>query len=100
MTMNDSTLIIILVATIIACMIILALQLALSSNRNNWLGLILPIICLVLAVGGSIGIMAYTGDISSVVMVFMLFLTPAIINYIIYRVCRAKYTRKNSSASE
>lgn len=82
--------IIFLIVTIFVCMVLLALQLFLSTQKNKWLGLILPVVCLLAAFIGAFGLTIYTGDMASVMMTFFMFSVPAVINFAIYLACRAR----------
>ena len=77
-----------------------ALQVFLSLQKNKWFGLILPILYLLFAAIASFGYMAYTGQIASIIMAFILFLIPAFINFVIYLMCRAKVKEKNNNELE
>lgn len=89
--------------TIVLLTIILlltALQVFLSMQKNKWLGLVLPALYLFFAFFGSFGSMMYTGDIKPIIMVFLLLSIPAVINYVIYLACRAKVKEKNNNEIE
>lgn len=89
--------IIVLPILLIILLIFLALQVFLSLQKNKWLGLILPILYELFALIVSFGNMMYTGQIAPIIMVFMLFSIPAIINFVIYLACRARVKAKNNN---
>jgi len=93
MAMKGLTLIIVL----LMFLILLVLQVFLSMQKNKWFGLILPILYVLFAAFASFGSMVYTGQITPVIMVFILFSIPAIINLVIYLACRAKVKEKNNN---
>lgn len=67
------------------------LQVFLSMQKNKWFGLIIPILYLLFAAFVS------TGEIALIITAFILFLIPAIINFVIYLACRAKVKEKNNN---
>ena len=77
-----------------------ALQVFLSMQKNKWFGLILPILYLLFAAFASFGNMMYTGEIAPIIMAFILFSIPAIINFVIYLAGRAKVKEKNNNELE
>ena len=81
-------------------LVFLALQVFLSMQKNKWFGLILPMLYLLFAAFASFGMMMYTGEIAPIIMAFILFSIPAIINFVIYLVCRAKVKEKNNNELE
>ena len=85
---------------ILILLIFLALQVFLSMQKNKWFGLILPILYLLFAAFASFGMMMYTGEIAPIIMAFILFSIPVIINFVIYLVCRAKVKEKNNNELE
>lgn len=89
--------IIILLAFIL---LLLALQIFLSMQKNKWLGLVLPVLNLLFAAFASFGNMMYTGEIAPIIMVFLMLSIPAVINYAIYLACRAKVKEKNNNEIE
>lgn len=76
------------------------MQVFLSLRKNKWLGLILPLLNLLFAFFASFGQMVYTGDILPMLVTFMMFSIPAIINMIIYFACRERVKAKNTSEIE
>lgn len=78
----------------------IALQVFFSMQKNKWFGLIIPILLLMFAVFVSFGLMIYSGEIAPIIMVFILSSIPAIINFVIYLVCRAKVKEKNNNELE
>lgn len=76
------------------------LQAFLSLRKNKWLGLIIPILCLLFALFASFGQMVFTGHILPIIMTFIMMSIPAIINFAIYLACREKVKDKNKSEIE
>lgn len=76
---------------------LIVLQFYFSLQKNKWFGLILPIFYLLLAAFVSFGCMMYTGKIAPIIMAFILFSIPAIINFVIYLACKAKVEEKNNN---
>ena len=76
------------------------LQIFLSKQKNKWFGLIIPIFYLFIAAFLSFGTMIYRGEIAPIIMAFILFSIPAIINFAIYFAYRAKIKEKNNNELE
>ena len=72
------------------------LQVFLSLRKNKWLGLIIPILCLLFALFASFGSMMYAGSILPIIITFIMMLIPAIINFAIYLACREKVKEKDN----
>jgi predicted RND superfamily exporter protein len=77
---------------------IIILQVFLSKRVNKWLGLILPIICVVFSILTVLGLAVYsyqsTSDsIFQFIMVFLLINIPTIILIAIYLACREKFKK-------
>jgi hypothetical protein len=92
-----------LILLIIAIPLVLlsfALQVFLSLQKNKWLGLILPTLNLLIAAFLSFGTMIYMGEIAPIIMTFILLSIPAIINFVIYSICRVKVKEKNNKELE
>jgi predicted RND superfamily exporter protein len=83
-----------ILAMLLMLVILLTLQVVLSMQKNKWIGLILPTFYLIFAASASFGNMMYTGEIGPTIIAFVLLSIPAIINYGIYLVCRAKLKEK------
>lgn len=80
--------------------ILLVPQVFLSTLKNKWFGLVLPMLYLLLAVFLSFGTMIYQGEIAPIIMALIIFSIPAIINFVVYLVCRAKVKEKNNNELE
>lgn len=80
---------------IVIILLLLALQVFFSIQKNKWFGLILPMLYLLFAAFASFGSMVYTGEIAPIIIVFLLFLIPVVINLVIYLACRAKVKEKD-----
>lgn len=81
---------VVLPVLILVMVLLTALQIFLSLQKNKWLGLVLPVIYIGIALFLAFGAMIYTGDILPILMAFLIYLIPAIINIAIYLACRAK----------
>ena len=92
--------IIILPLLVLVIVLLTALQIFLSLQKNKWLGLILPIIYTILALFLSFGAMIYTGDILPILLAFLLYMIPAAINLAIYFACRARVREKRKQELE
>jgi len=91
---------IVLPVLILIIVLLTALQIFLSLQKNKWLGLILPVIYVGLALFLSLGAMIYTGDIFPIILALLLYLIPAVINFAIYLACRAKVKDKQKQELE
>ena len=92
--------IVFLIVLLLFLAVFIALQVFLSMQKNKWFGLVLPMLYLLFAVFTAFANMMLTGEIASIIMVFILFSIPAIINFIIYLACRAKVKDKNNKELE
>lgn len=90
----------VILVTIFIFVVLLALQVFLSMQKGKGFGLVLPIFYLLVAAFLSFGTMIYRGEILPIIMSFILFSIPAIINFVIYLVCRAKVKEKNNKELE
>lgn len=75
------------------------LQIYLSKRENPFLGLVLPILCVLFSVMIVLGSYMYNGEALSVVAPMILFNIPTVIHLTIYAACREsvrKNARKNS----
>lgn len=75
----------------------IALQVFLSLQKNKLFGLIIPIAYVLFTAFASFGLMFYSGDIVPIIMTFILFSIPAIINFVIYLACRVSIKAKNNT---
>lgn len=91
---------IVLPVLILVIVLLTALQIFLSLQKNKWLGLVLPVIYVGIALFLSLGAMIYTGDIVPILLALMLYLIPAILNFAIYLACRAKVKDKQKQELE
>ncbi|SCZ79804.1 hypothetical protein [Acidaminobacter hydrogenoformans] len=100
MTIDAVRSVIVLPVLILIIVLLTALQIFLSLQKNQWLGLVLPIIYVGLALLLSFGAMIYTGDIVPILLALLLYLIPAAINIAIYLACRAKVKDKQKQELE
>lgn len=80
----------------VALMIIislLALQILLSRAKNKWLGIIIPVLNLIIAILFSLN-QATWGD---AMVYFLIMIIPLVVNIGIYLNCRSKLKGKNNS---
>jgi len=90
MNIDAARSLIVLPVLILVMVLLTALQIFLSLQKNKWLGLVLPAIYVGLALFLSLGAMIFTGDIVPILFALLLYLIPAFINIAIYLACRAK----------
>lgn len=80
--------------------LLIVLQIYLSKQKNKWFGLFIPALYLLIAAFASFGLTIYRGDIAPIIIGFTLFSIPALINLLIYLVCRTKIREKNKKELE
>ena len=100
MTIDAVRSVIVLPVLILTIVLLTALQIFLSLQKNKWLGLVLPVIYAGLALFLSLGAMIYTGDIVPILLALLIYLIPAAINIAIYLACRAKVNDKQKQELE
>jgi len=90
----------VLIGTIVMLLIFLAgciwLQIFLSKRENKWLGLIIPLICLVFAIMTVFSLSLYTNTgiisvLATVIPVFLISNIPTLLFLAIYLACREKF---------
>jgi hypothetical protein len=89
-----------LIVILIVIVLLIALQIFLSMQKNKWLGLVIPFMCFFLAAFLSFGATIYTGEIIPIIIYFIIYLIPAIINLLIYFACKAKVKGKENNELE
>lgn len=80
---------------IILLIIPIGLQIFLSTRKNKWLGLILPIILFIFSAMAMIGFFSYAGVANnSLVFPYLILLNlPMLISIVIYFVCRKRLSK-------
>lgn len=80
---------------IILLIIPIGLQIFLSTRRNKWLGLILPMILFIFSAMAMIGFLSYAGVANnSLVFPYLILLNlPMLISIVIYFVCRKRLSK-------
>jgi hypothetical protein len=84
-----------LIVMLVVIVLLIAIQIFLSMQKNKWLGLVIPFMCFFLATFLSFGATIYTGEIIPIIIYFIIYSIPAIINLLIYFACKAKVKEKD-----
>lgn len=93
--MNSIAGLVVIPIIIIIFVLLVALEIFLSLQKNKWYGLILPIVYLLMAAFAAFGLLVYSGEIASLLIPFFLLSIPAVINFVVYLACRASVKAKN-----